>query len=134
MLYRIFLAVILFFHASCKQSAVGKKLKGCDSLVITFNEPGTDAVAHEVSTTETKAIQKLARFIQGTETEMYKCGFDGNMQFFKAGRQVLPVVFKYSEDGCRAFVFDFDNKVISTKMSNEAANFLRSLAEGKNWY
>mgnify|MGYP001262159509 CR=1 FL=1 len=134
MIYKIFLLVILFLQVSCKQSAIVKKLKGCDSLVITFNEPGTDEIAREVSTTETKAIQKLARFLQGKETEMYKCGYDGNMQFFKAGRQVLPVVFKYSEDGCRAFVFDLDNKVMSTKMSNEAVSFLRSLAEGKNWY
>lgn len=134
MIHKFLLVLILFIHASCKQSAVSKKLKGCDSLVITFNQPGSDAVAREVSTTETKAIQKLARFLQGDETEMYKCGYDGNMLFFKAGRQVLPVVFKYSEDGCRAFVFDLDNKVMSTKMSNEAANFLRSLAEGRNWY
>lgn len=131
---KILLVVILIIQISCKQSAVGKKLKGCDSLIITFNEQGTDAVVRKVSTTETTAIQKLARFLDGTKTGEYKCGFDGNMQFFKAGRQILPVVFKYSEDGCRAFVFDFDNKVISTKMSNEAANFLRSLAGGRNWY
>lgn len=134
MMYKILLAVVLLIHASCKQSAVAEKLKGCDSLIITFNEPGTGAIVREVSTTETTAIQKLASFLKGTETEMHKCGYDGNMQFFKAGRQVLPVVFKYSEDGCRAFVFDLDNKVVNTKMSNEAANFLISLAEGRNWY
>lgn len=124
-------AVVLL---SCGSSAVGKKLKGCDSLVITFNAPNSDSVINTVSTTDTKAISKLARFMEGKADEMYKCGYDGNMIFFKAGRQVMPVVFKYSEEGCRHFLFDLDNKVVSAKMSNEAANFLESLAEGRNWY
>ena len=119
---------------SCGSSAVGKKLRGCDSLVITFNVPNSDSILKEVSTTETKAISKLARFVDGKPAEQYKCGYDGNMIFFKAGRQIMPVVFKYSEEGCRHFLFDLDNKVMSTSMSNEAVNFLKSLAEGRDWY
>jgi len=126
-----FLVLLL---ASCSGSAIGKKLKGCDSLVITFNAPNSDSVIKEVSTTETKAIQKLARFIDAKPSEQFKCGYDGNMIFFKAGHQVLPVVFKFSEEGCRHFLFDLDNKLMSTEMSNEAVHFLESLAEGRNWY
>ncbi len=126
--------MVIILLVSCSSSAVGKKLKGCDSLVVTFNAPNSDSVINVVSTTETKAISKLARFVDGKPSEQYKCGYDGNMIFFKGGRQVLPVVFKYSEEGCRHFLFDLDNKVISSRMSNEAVDFLRSLATGSNTY
>lgn len=122
------------FLVSCGSSAVGKKLRGCDSLVITFNAPNSDSVINVVSTTETNAISKLARFVDGKPAEQFKCGYDGNMIFFKGGRQVLPVVFKYSEEGCRHFLFDLDNKVMSCQMSNEAVDFLKSLAAGNNTY
>lgn len=125
---------MLILLVSCSRSAIGKKLAGCDSLVITFNAPNSDSVINIVSTTETKAISKLARFVDGKPTEQYKCGYDGNMIFFKGGRQVLPVVFKYSEEGCRHFLFDLDNKVMSNQMSNEAVDFLKSLAAGSNTY
>lgn len=122
------------FFISCNRSAISKKLAGCDSLVITFNAPNTDSVINLVSTTETKAIQKLAGFLDGKSTEQFKCGYDGNMLFFKGGKQVLPVVFRFSEEGCRHFLFDLDNKVISSGMSNEAVDFLQSLQAGKTSY
>jgi len=129
----IYLLLFLFL-VSCSRSGLSKKLAGSDSLVITFNAPDNDSVIRQISTTETKAIQKLAGFLKGKETEMYKCGFDGNMLFFKGGRQIMPVVFKFREPGCQAFVYDLDNKTVSTAMGNEAVSFLKSLIEGKSWY
>jgi len=102
--------------------------------VISFNYPNTDSVVQTVNTTERKAIRRLLQFVDSKETEQYKCGYDGTMTFFIQGKLVLPVVFKYSEEGCRHFLLDDDNKLRSTKMSNEAADFLKSLAEGRNWY
>lgn len=131
---KLFLFTGLIFLFACQPSAVGKKLKGCDSLVITFNQPGTDSVLNVVSTTETDAIQKVARFLDGKAAGSRSCDYNGHMLFFKGGLQVLPVVFKYSSDSCREFVFDLDNKVMSTKMENEAVDFLQSLSGGKNWY
>lgn len=126
--------IMLLLLISCSRSGVSKKLAGCDSLVITFNAPNKDSVIQQISTTETKAIQKLAGFLKGKETEMYKCGYDGNMLFYKAGRQIMPVVFKFREEGCQAFVYDLDNKTVSTAMGNEAVSFMKSLLEGKSWY
>ena len=123
-----------FLLAGCSQSGAGKKLQGCDSLVITFNTPDKDSIIQQISTTETKAIQKMAGFLKGEETKFYKCGYDGNMLFFKGGRQIMPVVFKFREEGCQTFVYDLDNKSVSSSMGNEAVSFLKSLLEGKNWY
>ncbi len=76
----------------------------------------------------------MAGFLKGEETKFYKCGYDGNMLFFKGGRQIMPVVFKFREEGCQTFVYDLDNKSVSSSMGNEAVSFLKSLLEGKNWY
>ena len=128
------LVVSVFLFSCGNKSAISKKLSGSDSLVITFNAPGSDSILSMVSTTEKKAIRKLSGFLNGKDTEQKDCGYDGNMIFYQNGSQLLPVVFKYSPDSCQRFLFELDNKVMSTRMSNEAASFFKSLAEGKGWY
>ncbi len=130
----IFLLIIITCLVSCGGSAVTNKLADADSLVIVFNKPNSDSVIKTVNTTEEKAIKKLSGFVDGKKGEEFKCGYDGNMTFYSKGQIVLQPVFKYSEAGCRHFLFELDGKVMSTKMSNEAADFLKSLMEGKDWY
>jgi hypothetical protein len=131
-IFSVIVAVSLF---SCgNPSAISKKLSGSDSLVITFNVADGDSVLNIVSTTEKNAIRKISGFLDGKSTGQDQCGYDGNMKFYKNGSQVLPVIFKYSNDSCRQFLFEVDNKVMSTKMSNEAVEFLKSLVEGRGWY
>jgi hypothetical protein len=128
----IFLYTLLLILASCGGgSAISKKLAACDSLVITFNYGMSDSVIKTVSTTEKKALTKVAGFLAGKKTEEFKCGYDGNMVFYKKGEMLLPLVFKYTEEGCSHFLFDIDNKVMRTEMSHEAVDFLKSLVEGK---
>lgn len=134
MKYLIAATAIISFSSCLSKTPVEKKLSSCDSLVITFNAPNSDSIMSMVSTTEKKAINKLSGFLKGKAAEQYKCGYDGNMIFYKNGRQIMPVVFKYSEDGCRHFLFDMDNKLTSIRMSNEATSFLESLATGRGWY
>lgn len=131
---KIFSFFSVFFLASCNSTVINKQLSGSDSLVITFNKPDSDSVLNTVITTESKAISKLAAFIDSKGTEQKNCGYNGNMVFYSKGKVLLPVVFQYNEDSCRRFLFEMDNKAITTSMSNEALDFLKSLAEGKNWY
>jgi hypothetical protein len=140
----IFFVIVAVFLFSCgNPSAISKKLSGSDSLVITFNVADSDSVLNIGSTTEKKAIRKLSGFLNGREIEQSQCGYDGNMKFYKNGSEILPVIFKYSNDSCRQFLFELparlnnsggDNKVMSTSMSNEATGFLKSLGEGRGWY
>ena len=131
-----FLLIVVIVLTSCGSSApeASRKLSGSDSLVITFNKPNSDSVLNTVITTESKAISKLAAFIDGKSTEQKNCGYDGNMIFYSNGKVLLPVVFKFNEDSCRHFLFEMDNKVITTSINNEAVDFFKSLAVGKNWY
>ena len=131
----LFLVVLtgLFFSSCSSKSPIAKQLAGSDSLVITFNVPGTDSVSNIVTTTDTRAIAKLAGYLGGKEQPKPDCGFGGNMLFFKGGHQVLPVVFHASKD-CSYFMYEMENKLLYTKVGGEAGKFLKSLNEGKNWY
>lgn len=126
--------IILASLSSCGGTAITKKLAGSDSLVITFNVANSDSVKSSVSTTDTKAIRKLAALLDGKKDEQYKCGYDGNMVFYSKGAVLMPVIFKYTEADCQHFLFDMDNKTMSSAMSAEAVSLLKSLAEGKSWY
>lgn len=132
LLSSLLVAVILM--ACNSRSANGKRMAGSDSLIINFNNPGSNTIAKTVTTTETKAIEKLAGFADSKATEAYKCGYDGNLMFYKDGQLMADVAFNYSGAGCQHFIQEVDGKLYSTSMSHEAIDFLQSLAAGKDWY
>jgi hypothetical protein len=126
---------ILFCVAACKPSTgIGKQLDGSDSLVINFNTPNTNTIDRSVTTTEEKAINKLAHFVDAKPAQAYKRGYDGNLMFYKKGQLLGDVAFNYSGEGCHHFILNVSGVLTPTTMSNEAADFLSSLAKGKNWY
>ena len=131
-----FLLAVVVFFVSCSDSgsAINKQLSGSDSLVINFNAPQTDSIVSTVTTTEVKAIKKLTGFVDGKTSEAYKCGYDGNIMFYKKGVLQGDISFNYSGEGCKHFLQMVKDELTPTAMSNEAADFLKNLAEGKNWY
>ncbi|MDZ4793278.1 MAG: hypothetical protein SGI83_03285 [Bacteroidota bacterium] len=131
----LFLVAVMFL-ASCSKSgsAISSQLSGSDSLVINFNKPQTNTIEKSVMTIEGKAIKKLSGFVDSKTAEAYKCGYDGNLMFYRQGILAGDVAFNYSGDGCHHFILSVGDKLNPTTMSNEAADFLKSLAEGKNWY
>lgn len=126
--------LLLSFLASCSGSGSSNHLAGTDSLVINFNNKESNTISNTINTTETKAIKKIRQFVSGKQAEEYKCGYDGNILFYDGDKLLADISFNYSGEGCRHFIQLIDGKLNSTAMSNEAADFLRSLAEGKNWY
>ncbi|MGB3005864.1 MAG: hypothetical protein WBC06_05130 [Chitinophagaceae bacterium] len=129
-----FIAVVFFLYSCSSNSAISKQLSGSDSLIINFNEPQTSNITKTVTTTENKAIKKLAGFVDGKTAEAFKCGYDGNLLFYKQGNLLGDVSFNFSGDGCHHFIMSVGDSLTPTAMSNEAADFLKSLAEGKDWY
>ncbi len=131
---RVTITAIIFCFSSCSENSdVTKKLSGCDSLVINFFEPQSDIISKSVATADEKAINRVSEFVSAKETEAYKCGYSGSLHFYERGKMVSDVSFNYSE-GCRHFLLDVKGKLTSTMMSNEAADFLKGLAEGKDSY
>jgi hypothetical protein len=128
--YILFLGLI-----SCSShSGIRKQLSGSDSLLVNFNTPNTDLIEKTVNTTEKNAINELIGFVDGKTSEAYKCGYDGNLMFYKKGILVGDVAFNYSGDSCRHFILELEGKLTPTVMSKKGADFLRSLSEGKGWY
>jgi hypothetical protein len=130
----VVLIVIICVISACGSSVVKSKLSGVDSVVIQYYFPGTDSISKTITTNQEAAIRKLVGFTASRETENFKCGYDGNMIFYKDSQLALPIVFKYREKSCRHFLMDIDGKIISTKLSGEAADFFTSLDEGKSYY
>lgn len=128
----IFLSIII--SCSGSDSAVSKQLSGSDSLVINFNTPQSNTIVMTMSTTEDKAIKKLIRFADSKTSEAYKCGYDGNLMFYKKGALAGDVSFNYSGDSCHHFIMLLNGELTPTTMSNDAADFLKSLSAGKTWY
>jgi hypothetical protein len=128
----LLVSVVLLY--SCKSSALKEKLSVSDSLVVEFYYPGTDSIARTVQTKQQHAIDRMIGFVDAKSTGQYKCGYDGNIIFFAKGKPVVPMLFKYKNDSCRHFAFELDGKLMSSRMKNEAADFLESLEAGRDTY
>ena len=116
---------------SCNNSPLVKNLEGSDSLAVRFNYPGTDSIVKIVETTEPHAIEKLLQFAGAKETDQFKCGYDGKAMFYKKGSLAGDISFNFSADGCHHFLHLAEGKLTATRMNNEAADFLKTLADGK---
>ena len=130
----LFLVCLLLAIFSCKQSAVKQSFSSADSLVIHFKDEQAGAVIKTVQTAESKAINRVIEFIDGKETELFKCGYDGKMFFYHNGKQIQEVDFKMKNDSCNHFAFLVNGKLTGTKMSNEAVDFLDALEKGLPTY
>jgi hypothetical protein len=124
---------IVFFAAailliSCSNSPLVSHLEDSDSLVVKFSQRGDSLQTTATSTTETSAIQTMLQFTDGEKTELFKCGYDGNILFYKKGSLAADISFNFTGDGCRHFLHDVKGKLVATKMNNEAVDFLISLA------
>ena len=128
----ISLAAVLF--CSCKQSAIKQNFSSADSLVVHFKDEQAGTITKTVQTAESKAINRIIEFIDAKETELYKCGYDGKMFFYKKGQSIQEVDFKMKNDSCNHFAFLLNGKLMSTKMSSEAVDFLDALEKGLPTY
>lgn len=128
----ILVGVVILFASCSGKSGIGKQVESSDSLVVQFNAPQTNNIIKTVTTTEATALQKMIHFTEGKKSEIMKCGYDGNILFYKKRKIAADVSFNYTTDSCHHFIFLINDKLIATAMSNEAADFLKSLAEGSS--
>ena len=126
--------IMIMAFSGCKQSATRQSFSSADSLVIHFKDEQTAVVTKTVQTTESNAINKMIDFIDAKETEQFKCGYDGKMFFYDKGQKIQEVDFKMKNDSCNHFSFLLNGKMISTKMNNEAVDFLDALEKGLPTY
>ena len=131
-LFSLLFSAIIFF--SCKQSDVRQSFSSTDSLVIHFKNEQAGEITKTVQTMDTKAIRRMIEFIDGKESELFKCGYDGKMFFYGRGKQIQEVDFKNKDKSCNHFSFLLNGKLMSTKMNYEAVDFLNALEKGMPYY
>ena len=134
MRYSLFILFIGMIVCSCKPSPVKQSFSSADSLVIHFKDEQAGVVNKTVQTAESKAIRRIIEFIDAKETELFKCGYDGKMFFYNRGKQIHEVDFKMKNDSCNHFSFLLNGKLVSTRMKNEAIDFLDALERGMPYY
>ena len=128
------IALTSILCCSCKQSAIRQTFSSADSLVIHFKDEEAAVVTRTVQTAESKAIDRMIEFIDTKETGQFKCGYDGKMFFYAKGQKIQEVDFKMKNDSCNHFAFLLNGKLMSTKMNNEAVDFLDALEKGMPTY
>jgi hypothetical protein len=129
----ILIIAIAILLTSCNNSPLVSQLEGSDSVAVRFTAPGSGALIKVVGTSQPYAIKDLLRFAGGDETEQFKCGYDGHVLFYKQGTLAGDVAFNYTGDGCRHFLIEANGKLTATRMSNEAIDFLKALANSNNY-
>lgn len=134
MRYSIFLILLILGFTSCKQSVIKQSFSATDSLVIHFKDEQAAAVTKTVQTTESKAISRVIEYLDGKESELFKCGYDGKMFFYSKGEKIQEVDFKMKDEACNHFAFLLNGKLVSTRMSNEAVDFFDALEKGMPYY
>ncbi len=134
MRYSLIILKAGIIFCSCKSSPVKQSFAYADSLVIHFKDEQAGIVTKTVQTAESKAIRRMIEFIDVKVTELFKCGYDGKMYFYNNGKQIQEVDFKMKNDSCNHFAFLLNGKLMSTKMKNEAADFLDALEKGMPAY
>jgi uncharacterized protein YcfL len=131
---KIPILIMIMILTGCKQSAIKQSFSSADSLVIHFKNEQAGIITKTVQTAESKAINRMIEFIDTKETEQFKCGYDGKMFFYAKRQKIQEVDFKMKNDSCDHFSFLLNGKMISTKMNNEAVDFLDALEKGLPTY
>jgi hypothetical protein len=126
--------IVFIVVTGCKQSAIKQSFSSADSLVIHFKDEQAGVITKTVQTAESNAINRMIEFIDAKETEQFECGYDGKMVFYKTGQKIQEVDFKMKSDSCNHFAFLLNGKLMSTKMNNEAVDFLDALEKGLPTY
>jgi hypothetical protein len=124
------------FLISCS-SPLKKHLLNADDLTISFfgmDKPDSVYTYKIVHTTDRKAIEKLVDFVDGAPEEKMACPFDGELKFKAGGNVVDSIHFTLSSSSCKQFTLRDNGKNKNVKMSNEAADLLIALREGRGFY
>lgn len=116
----------------CESSEVTTMLNQSDSINIQFANSQTNNL-----TTDKTAIEKLAGFIGGNKKELpLECEPkpSGMIFFFQKGKPYQQVVFTDLSQRCRYFITKLNDQTVYSEVSNEAADFLTAIQQGKSTY
>lgn len=122
----LFLPVIVLSLVSCGdsiKSGLEKQLTGTDSIKVYFFDEKSNSVEKVVTVTEKSGIDEIISSISDESSEQFKCGYNGQMEFYKGGDIILSPQFN-TGDGCEHYVFRFKDRMYHKAMTAEGKQFL----------
>lgn len=131
------LAFVSLLFACTGNSVANKQFGNADSLIVSFmdtTDKNSNSFIHEVVTTDKTAITKLLNFVKNKKAKANTCKPEGSMRFYRNDELLVTIWFKYRDIKCREFYYEWNGQTQTSALKNEAASFLESLAQGKNWY
>jgi hypothetical protein len=122
----VFLLSIWF--TSCGDSIEGglnKQIAVTDSIKIYFFDEKTGATKNVVTISDQNEINTITASITDETAESFKCGYSGQLEFYKADSIIFTPEFNYMEE-CPHYVFMFKKNLYRKVMSKEGREFLNS--------
>ena len=117
--------VILSSCGDSIKSSLDKQLAESDSKVYFFNEKD-NRVEKVVTISDKPEIEKIIASISDESSEQYKCGHNGQLEFYKNGTIIMSPQFNTGE-GCEHYVFRFKDRMYHKIMTGEGKQLLEGL-------
>ncbi|MCB9232575.1 MAG: hypothetical protein H6581_12970 [Bacteroidia bacterium] len=109
-----------------RESAIDKIARQADSLTITFYGKGYSDPKNVVSflVTNPVEIRRIGNFPSPSQTEHFKCGEDGIIEFKLAETVIFSMEFNLNED-CRHIVHSTSDKSYFNELTTDAVTYLQ---------
>ncbi|MCB0725804.1 MAG: hypothetical protein KDC73_14005 [Ignavibacteriae bacterium] len=127
LLITFLLALILTGCGDSIKPGLDKQISSSDSLKIYFFNEIDNAPPKVITLKEKSEIDEMIASITDEESEQYKCGYSGQMEFYQMGKIILSPEFNFSPD-CAHYVFRYKDQMYHKKMSPEGQKTLVILA------
>ena len=119
-----------FLFASCGdsiESGLNKQIAETDSIKIYFFDEKTGATKNVVTVSDPAEINAIKSSITDESAESYKCGYSGQLEFYKADSIIFTPEFNFMEE-CPHYVFMFKKNIYRKVMSKEGRELLTEKA------
>ena len=121
-----FILIVVLFLISCGdsiKSGLEKQLMGTDSIKVYFFDKKSNSVEKVVTVNEKSGVDEIISSISDESSEQFKCGYNGQMEFYKGGEIILSPQFN-TGDGCEHYVFRFKDRMYHKVMTKKGRDIL----------
>ena len=125
--------IVIFFAclflASCGdsiKSSLDKELSDTDSIKVYFFNEKDNRIQKIVTLSEKAEINEVIASISDESSEQYKCGHNGQLEFYKGGTIIMSPQFNTGE-GCEHYVFRFKDRMYHKVMTSKGKELLTNL-------
>jgi hypothetical protein len=114
---------------SCTNNTGGVKdiAAGATEMGVQIFNSGKDSSPVVYTIKDAKLVKQMAGYMDGEKTAEFKCGYDGNVVFFKKAEILFTADFKTNDVGCMHFSYMLNGALHTTVLSPEAQTFIQSL-------